>query len=43
MYGAGIYKQFSKGYLSTVHTQAHVDHFISVLEWATKAVLAEAD
>jgi glutamate-1-semialdehyde 2,1-aminomutase len=43
MYGAGIYKQFGKGYLSTVHSQAHVDHFISVLEWATRAVLAGAD
>jgi glutamate-1-semialdehyde 2,1-aminomutase len=43
MYEAGIYKQFSKGYLSTAHTDAHIDHFISVLAWATRGVLSGAD
>ncbi|MEC3909445.1 aspartate aminotransferase family protein [Sphingobium sp. CR2-8] len=34
MYKAGIYKQFSKAYLSLAHDKAHIDEFCDVLRWA---------
>lgn len=41
MYAAGIYKQFSKAYLSLAHTEAHIDEFCDVLDWAYRGVTAE--
>jgi glutamate-1-semialdehyde 2,1-aminomutase len=43
LYGSGIYKNFHKGYLSTVHTNQHIDHFIDVLVWASRSVLSGAN
>jgi len=40
MYAAGIYKQFSKAYLSVVHTEDHISAFCDALRWAT---IAERD
>ena len=34
IYAAGIYKNFSKAYLSTAHTRDHVDELCDALGWA---------
>jgi glutamate-1-semialdehyde 2,1-aminomutase len=34
IYEAGIYKQFSKGYLSLVHSRDHVDALCDALSWS---------
>lgn len=38
LYRQGIYKQFSKGYLSTVHTEDHIDAFCDMLGWALQEI-----
>jgi glutamate-1-semialdehyde 2,1-aminomutase len=43
LYAAGVYKQFSKGYLSIVHTQDHIDTFNSMLAWAARAAIDGAN
>nr|WP_281377830.1 aminotransferase class III-fold pyridoxal phosphate-dependent enzyme [Sphingobium subterraneum] len=37
LYGAGIYKQFSKAYLSIAHEESHIDAFCDALLWAYRA------
>jgi len=38
IYGAGIYKNFSKAYLSIAHEQDHVDELCDALGWAYRDV-----
>jgi glutamate-1-semialdehyde 2,1-aminomutase len=41
LYANGIYKNFSKAYVSTVHTRGHLDEFIDVVRWAFREVTAK--
>lgn len=37
IYEAGIYKNFSKAYVSTAHTSSHIDELADAIAWAYKA------
>jgi glutamate-1-semialdehyde 2,1-aminomutase len=43
LYTAGIYKQFSKAYLSLAHTRAHVDELCDMLRWSYRETVAGAE
>lgn len=40
LYANGIYKNFSKAYVSTVHTRDHIDQLVDALGWAYREVVA---
>lgn len=40
LYANGIYKNFSKTYVSTVHTTDHVDELVEAIGWAYREVTA---